>query len=42
MYGLIQKGLKDMVIKSMGDAVWSAVCQEASCNEEVGFDPLQS
>lgn len=40
MYGLIQKGLKDMVIHSMGDAVWSEVCREASCEED-DFELLQ-
>jgi hypothetical protein len=41
MYGLIQKGLKDMVCRSMGDDVWSEICQTASC-EDSDFEPLQS
>lgn len=41
MYGLIQKGLKDMVCHSMGDDVWSEICEVAKC-QELDFEPLQS
>jgi hypothetical protein len=41
MYGLIQKGLQDMISHPMGDQVWSEICKAASC-EEFDFEPLHS
>jgi hypothetical protein len=41
MYGLVQKGLKDMVCHTMSEDVWRDICRAASYDGH-DFEPLQT